>query len=107
MKISPIAYSPAQNYQNLSRKKNLQKVEMPQTSNLNFKGGSSGFWSLVGTVVGGAAGAILSGGILIPFIGAGIGSMAGGIYGQKDEPQSDQYGRPYYDSEYSGYDYLG
>lgn len=92
---------------NLSYEMKMKHAEMPQTqmSQPAFKGLKGGLFSMLGAAVGGAVGIALTGGILAPFILAGAGSIAGGIYGNKDEPTSDEYGVPY--DGPSGFDYIG
>lgn len=81
------------------------ELPQPQVTQPSFKGLKGGFFSMVGAAVGAGLGIALTGGVLAPFLLAGAGAIAGGEYGNKDEPQSDEYGRPY--DGPSGFDYIG
>lgn len=103
MKIHPLAYSPARNYQRTNVKNNSREMTMTTAASPSFKGLKAGFFSALGAAAGCALGTVLSGGLLAPILLSGAGCVAGGIYGQKDEPTDE-----YYDPEYpSGFECIG
>ena len=110
MKISPLTYSPVRNYSSINGKEqktnqNLMNQSGQQVSP-SFKSLKAGLCSLLGTGLGAGLGMLLGVGLLATFYLGGIGSIAGGIFGQKGEPQSDEYGCPFND-ELTGFDYIG
>ena len=94
MRICPVSIAqPSTNLRNVKKSQTSPNV-MP--SAMSFKGWKAGLGSLVGTGLGIAVGTVLSGGLLVPFIIGGAGSIAGGIYGSSKEEYKDD-GLPDYD----------
>ena len=104
MKISSINVALPKNYSYQTKVKEAQAhsiaIEQP-----SFKGLKGGFFAALGGAAGAALGIVLSGGVALPLILAGAGTIAGGEYGNKDEPTSDEYGSR--SDDLSGFDYIG
>jgi hypothetical protein len=94
---------------NLSYERKIKHAELPQAemSQIAFKGLKGGLFSMLGTAIGAGIGIALTGGagVIVPFILGGAGAIAGGEYGNKDEPKNDDYGYSY--DGPSGFDYIG
>ena len=82
------------NYNFKTRQSVPQKSMLHQESAVSFKGIKAGFWSIVGTGVGAAAGFVMSGGLLAPLILGSAGTYAGALFGKsRENDETDQYGR--------------
>jgi hypothetical protein len=105
MRISSInvALPKNYNYQTKVRETQARNINIEQPS---FKGVKAGLLATAGGIIGAAVGTVLTGGVLVPFMLAGAGTIIGGEYGIKDEPHSDEYGVPYNDGP-SSFDYIG
>lgn len=91
MRISSISVAQPVNLNYKTRKRNVQSQPM-STQQPAFKGWKGLAGSVAGTVIGGAAGIILTGGLgVIPFLLAGTGTIAGGKYGRSKENNDDDY----------------
>lgn len=92
MRIYPIGVVQPKTTIRKVQNSNLSNAEAPKE--LSFKGWKAGLGSLIGTGLGLAVGTALSGGLLVPFIIGGAGSIAGGIYGSSKEDSSEHYDDP-------------
>ena len=92
MRINSISIAQPRNINYKMKARNEQtqpvKTEQPQ-----FKGLKAGAYGVLGTFIGGATAALLSGGALLPILLAGAAGTTGGcIYGKsKEGHKSDDY----------------
>lgn len=72
--------------------KNVQPHTMPEQA-VSFKGAKAGAYGLIGTIAGGVAAAVISGGALLPILLASAAGTTGGcIYGSsKEGNDNDDY----------------
>ena len=93
MRVSSISVAQPRNLNYQKRTAHVKNVQTQQEAmQPAFKGWKGSLGYLAGTVIGGTVGTILSGGLVIPFILAGTGAIAGGEYGKsKEDNNGDDY----------------
>lgn len=85
MRISSISIAQPMNHNYRRNVKHVQ-AKQAEVQQPNFKGLKAGFCGLVGTIVGGTAATVLSGGALLPILlASSAGTYAGCVYGSIKE----------------------